>query len=245
MSTAHTAVVVGVGAEDGLGATVSRRLAKEGLHVFVAGRTPEKLDTVVATITGAGGAATAVATDTTREADVTRLFDRAEQDGPGALDCVVYNAGNNRITPLLETGAQEFEDVWRVTCFGGFLVAREAARRMTPRGAGTFIFTGATSAVKGRPPFAAFASAKGGLRLLAQAMAREFGPQGLHVAFVIIDGAINGERIHSRYPQVKEMLGEDGMLNLEAIADAYWHIYTQHKTAWTHELDLRPFKESW
>lgn len=245
MSTGATAIVVGVGAEDGLGAAVCRRFAKEGLHVCVGGRTQEKIDAVAKTITTAGGAATAIATDTTKPDDVIRLFDAAEQTGGGPLTAVIYNAGNNHFEDLREMDPQVFERIWRVTCFGGFLVGREAARRIVGQRDGTLIFTGATSAIKGRPPSGAFASAKGGLRLLAQAMAREYSPLGLHVAHVIIDGAIFGERIKSRFPQALDALGEDGMLNIDAIADAYWFVHTQHKTAWTHELDLRPYKETW
>lgn len=238
------AIVVGVGAEVGVGGAVCHRLAREGLHVFVAGRTQAKLDTVVAGIRARGGAATAVVTDTTREADVARLFETAEGEGGGVLDLVVYNAGNNFPKPLLETEAEFFEMVWRVGCLGGFLVGREAGRRMIPRGRGTLLFTGATASIKGRPPFGSFAAAKAGLRSLAQTMARDWGPQGIHVAHVIIDGGINGDVLNTRYPQFKEQRGEDGLLGVEAIADTYWHLHTQHKTAWAQEIDLRPYKET-
>jgi NAD(P)-dependent dehydrogenase (short-subunit alcohol dehydrogenase family) len=236
-----TAIVVGVGAEAGLGAALCQRLAREGLHVFVAGRSRERIGALADKIAAAGGAASAVATDTTSEPDVVRLFDAAER--AGELDLAIFNAGNNQWKDLLEMEALFFEDVWRVCCLGGFLVGREAARRMLPRGHGTVLFTGATASVRARPPFTAFASAKAGLRAVAQAMARDFGPKGIHVAHVIIDGGIKGDRILSRFPQFAEMKGEDGLLEIDAIADAYWHLYTQHRTAWTHELDLRPFKE--
>ena len=245
MSARETAIVVGVGAKEGLGAAVCKRFAKEGFHVFVAGRTPEKVEKIAKAINNAGGSASAVACDTTDPDHVVRLFDTAERDGPGPLTAVIYNAGNNHFEDLREMDPEVFERIWRVTCFGGFLVGREAARRIIGQREGTLIFTGATSAVKGRPPSGAFASAKGGLRLLAQAMAREYSPLGLHVGHVIIDGAIFGERIKSRYPQAIEALGEEGMLNIDAIANAYWFLHTQHKSAWTHELDLRPFKENW
>lgn len=237
----HSAVVVGVGAEAGLGGALCKRFAREGLHVFAAGRTPEKLQRVADAIAQAGGQATPVPTDTTVEADVLRLFDRAGAAAP--IDLVVFNAGNNRMANLLDMQAAFFEEVWRVACFGGFLVGREAARRLLPQGHGTIVFTGATGSIRSRPPFVAFASAKAGLRAIAQGMAREFGPQGVHVAHVIIDGGIDGDRLRTHLPDFVAAKGEDGLLGLDAIADAYWHLHTQHRTAWTHELDLRPFKE--
>ena len=173
---------------------------------------------------------------------VSNFFDAAEELG-GPPELVVYNAGNNRFRPLLEMDDAFFEDLWRLCCFGGFLTGREAARRMLPAG-GTLIFTGATASIRARPPFTAFASAKAALRALAHGMAREFGPRGLHVGHVIIDGGIDGAQLNRRFPQFKESRGEDGMLGIEAIADAYWHLHTQHRSAWTLELDLRPFKES-
>jgi NAD(P)-dependent dehydrogenase (short-subunit alcohol dehydrogenase family) len=240
-ATQSTAVVIGVGAESGLGAALCRRLARGGLHVHVAGRTPANLDAVVGTIAAAGGRATAVPTDTTAEAEVVRLFDRAAAAGP--LEVVVYNAGNNQFGNFAEMEAAFFEQVWRVTCLGGFLVGREAARRMLPRGAGTILFTGATASIRARPPFIAFASAKAALRAIAQGMAREFGPQGLHVAHVIIDGGIDGELLRTRAPGFADAKGADGLLDIDAIAETYWQLHLQHRTAWTHELDLRPFKE--
>jgi NAD(P)-dependent dehydrogenase (short-subunit alcohol dehydrogenase family) len=236
-------IVVGVGAEDGLGGALCKRFAKSGeLHVFAAGRTKPRLDALVGRIAAAGGTATAVPTDTTQEAEVVRLFDTAQQATGGPPAVVLYNAGNNAFVDFRKTEAAFFEDMWRVACFGGFLVGREAARRMIP-GGGTVIFTGATGSIRGRPGFAHFASAKAGLRAIAQAMAREYGPEGLHVAHVIIDGGIDGERLKVGIPQFVAMKGEDGLLDLGAIAYTYWHIHTQHRTAWTHEVDLRPFKE--
>ncbi|MFQ5352621.1 MAG: SDR family NAD(P)-dependent oxidoreductase, partial [Candidatus Binatia bacterium] len=178
MSRHNAAVVVGVGAEAGLGAALCRRLAAEGLWVLVAGRTADKLNKVVSTIKSRGQSATAVVTDATKEDQVVALFDAAERLVDGPLEFVAYNAGNNRMAGLLEMEAAFFEDAWRVACFGGFLVGREAARRMAPRTQGTIAFTGASASLRGRPPFTAFASAKAGLRSLAQAMAREFGPSG-------------------------------------------------------------------
>jgi NAD(P)-dependent dehydrogenase (short-subunit alcohol dehydrogenase family) len=244
MSQETKAVVVGVGPEAGLGGALCERLAREGLHVFVAGRTPEKVDAVARTIGKAGGRATAVPTDTTVERDVIALFDRAEQDGAGVLDLVVYNAGNAAMGQLHDMDAGFFELVWRVGCFGGFLVGREAVRRMLPRGRGTVLFTGATASVRGRPNTTAFAAAKAGLRSLAQSMARAYGPQGIHVGHVVIDGGIAGEKIIKGLPQFAQAMGEDGLISLAGLTDAYWYLYKQPRAAWTHELDLRTFKES-
>ncbi|HEY0522459.1 MAG TPA: SDR family NAD(P)-dependent oxidoreductase [Stellaceae bacterium] len=239
------AVVVGVGAERGLGAALCRRFAAEGYHVLVAGRTPEKIDRVARTIETQGGRATPVPTDTTREEDVAGLFDlaMAEEEGHGPADLVVYNAGNNQRLRFTEVSAETFEAFWRVGCFGGFLVGREAARRLLPLGRGTVLFTGASASLRGRPGFAHFAAAKAGLRAVAQSMAREYGPQGIHVAHVVIDGVIDGDMVRRGRPQIVEQRGEDGLLAVDAIAEAYWQIHRQHPTAWTHEIDLRPYKE--
>jgi NAD(P)-dependent dehydrogenase (short-subunit alcohol dehydrogenase family) len=237
------AVVVGVGAEAGLGAALCRRFARGALHVLVAGRTQARLDAVVEAIRGAGGSARAVETDTTREDHVLRLFDTAESELGAVPDVVAYNAGNNRFSDFRKTDVKLFEDMWRVGCLGGFLVGREAARRMAPVGKGTVLFTGASGSLRGRPGFAHFAAAKAGLRMIAQAMAREFSPQGIHVAHVIIDGGIDGERLRTAVPDFVKAKGEDGLLDIDAIAETYWQIHTQHPSAWTHEVDLRPFKE--
>jgi NAD(P)-dependent dehydrogenase (short-subunit alcohol dehydrogenase family) len=241
-----TAVVIGVGASQGLGGALCRRFAREGLHVLAAGRTQAKVDGIAREILEAGGQATAVVADATRPADIAKLFDAAELVG-GAPALAVYNAGNATMRPFLETDDALFEQVWRIGCFGGFVFGREAARRMLKGGAGgggTLIFTGATASLRARPPFTAFASAKAALRAVAHGMAREFGPKGLHVGHVVIDGAIDGDQLNSRAPQLKERLGEGGMLGVDAIADAYWALHTQQRSAWTLELDLRPYKET-
>jgi NAD(P)-dependent dehydrogenase (short-subunit alcohol dehydrogenase family) len=244
--TKSTALVIGVGAERGLGAALCRRFGGEGHHVLVAGRTAAKIEKVVRTIAAAGGSAEPVVTDATREDDVLRLFDRAMAPGDGLLpaDLIVFNAGNNQRIDFREVTARQFEDLWRVGCFGGFLVGREAARRLVPLGRGTVIFTGASASLRGKPGFAQFAAAKAGLRMIAQSMAREYGPLGIHVAHVVIDGGIDGERLRSRRPEAIKERGEDGLLGIEAIAEAYWQIHRQARSAWTHEIDLRPFKES-
>jgi len=239
----QTAIVLGAGSSQGVGGALCRRFAREGLHVVFGGRTREKLERLAAELRAAGGAATPVVVDVTRAADVARAFDAAEAAG-GVPRLVVYNAGNASFRPLLEIDDAFFEEVWRVGCFGGLVTGREAARRMLPAGGGTLIFTGATASLRARPPFTAFASAKAALRAVAHGMARELGPKGLHVGHVIIDGAIDGEQLNSRAPQLKERLGDDGMLAPDAIADAYWSLHVQPRSAWTLELDLRPYKES-
>ena len=243
MSEQAKAIVVGVGPEAGLGGALCKRLAREGLRTFVAGRTPAQVEAVVQAIRVAGGAAIGVPTDATKESDVVALFDRAEREGPGRLELVIYNAGNAAMGQLHDMEAAFFEAVWRVGCFGGFLVGREAVRRMLPTGRGTVLFTGATASVRGRPNTTAFASAKAGLRSLAQSMARAYGPQGIHVAHVVIDGGIAGDKIVKGLPQFAQAMGEDGLISLAGLADAYWYLHTQPRAAWTHELDLRTFKE--
>ena len=240
-----TAVVIGVGAERGLGAALCRRFATAGHHVLIAGRTRQKIEPVARAIASAGGSAEVVVTDVTSETDVVRLFDRAMAPGIGfePVDLVVYNAGNNRRLDFRELTADTFEQFWRIGCFGGFLAGREAARRLVPLGRGTVIFTGASASLRGRPGFAHFAAAKAGLRAIAQSMAREYGPLGIHVAHVVIDGGIAGERLLSRAPKLLEERGPDGLLDIDAIAEAFWQIHRQHRSAWTQEIDLRPYKE--
>ena len=240
-----TAVVVGVGAERGLGAALCRRFARGGYHVLIAGRTMAKIGKVAEAIASAGGTAEPIATDATREEEVVRLFDRAMAPGDGLVpaDLVVANAGNNRRIDFRELTAQQFEDFWRVACLSGFLVGREAARRLAPLGRGTVIFTGASASMRGKPGFAHFSAAKAGLRMISQSMAREFGPLGIHVAHVVVDGGIRGDRLLERMPALIEQRGEDGLLDIDAIAETYWHIHRQPRSAWAQEVDLRPFKE--
>lgn len=239
------AVVIGVGAEDGLGAALSRCYAAKGHHVLVAGRTFEKVERVVGTIRRNGGSAAAYAVDATREDEVIQLFDAAmtdDKDG-GPADLVTYNAGKNQKIDFRQMDVSTFEEFWRLNTLGGFLVGREAARRFVPLGRGSVFFTGATGSLRGMPGFAQFGASKAGLRMISQSMAREFGPQGIHVAHILVDGAIDGERVKTLFPGVEERLGEDGMLNTAAVADVYWQLHIQHPSAWTQEMDVRPFKE--
>ncbi|MBM4384506.1 MAG: SDR family NAD(P)-dependent oxidoreductase [Deltaproteobacteria bacterium] len=240
----RAAIVVGVGPSAGLGAALCRRFAREGMHVFAAARSEERTEELAREIAATGGRASAQRCDTTQSADVAVLFDAAQRETGAPPACVVYNAGNNRMSPLLEMTDEFFEQTWRTSCYGGFLVGREAARRMLPAGGGTLIFTGATASLRARPPFTAFASAKAALRSVAFGMAREFGARGLHVGHVIVDGVIDGDQVNARFPQLKERLGADGMLAPDDIAEAYWQLHRQPRSAWTLELDLRPYKES-
>lgn len=237
------AVVVGVGPSQGLGAALCRRFAAAGLQVFAAGRTAANLETVCGEIAEKGGRATPVITDTRDPAAVDALFDTATATGE-PLKIAVFNAGNNSRRRLLETDPDFFEAVWRTGCFGGLLVAQAAARKMLPNGAGTLLFTGATASLRGKPPFMCFAAAKAGLRSLAQSVAKELGPQGIHVGHIIVDGGIFGEKIMTNVPEMVERKGEDGLLNPDAIAESYWQMHLQDRTAWTFELDVRPYKES-
>lgn len=235
-----TGVIIGVGPERGLGASLCRRFAGHDLHILVAGRTLEKVEAVAEDIRRSGGQATAVMVDATEEEAVRELFQKAESVAP--IELAIYNAGNNMPGDFLGMEAEYFERCWRIACFGGFLFSREALRLMVPREKGTLLFTGATASLQGNPDFAAFAAAKSGLRALAQSVARQFGPKGIHVAHVVIDGAIDGDRIQIGRPQVAQERGFDGLVDLEGIVDIYEMLFKQIPRAWTHELDVRPSK---
>jgi NAD(P)-dependent dehydrogenase (short-subunit alcohol dehydrogenase family) len=242
MTQKKSALIVGVGASQGLGAAVARRIAKEGLHVVVAGRTAEKLERVVAEIRATGGSAQSVVGDGSNEMDAARFVASAEEHGP--LELVLHNAGTNRRDAFLDLATSDFEALWREHCLGGFLTGRESARRMVPRGCGTILFTGASGSMRGRAMFAAFAAAKAGLRATAQSMARELGPKGIHVAHIVIDGGIEGDRLLSAFPGRQNEKGPDGLLSIDAIAETYWQLHIQHRSAWTHELEVRPWSEA-
>jgi NAD(P)-dependent dehydrogenase (short-subunit alcohol dehydrogenase family) len=239
---AGSALVIGVGAEAGLGSSLAHRFAREGFRVLVAGRTAARLESVAASIERAGGLAEAHAADATSEKDVIGLLDKAAAQGD--LELVAYNVGNNAAAPLLDLAVADFEALWRQNALGGFLAGREAVRRMLPRGKGTILYTGATASLRARPPFTAFASAKAALRAVAQGLAREFGPQGIHVAHVIIDGVINGDKAREKFADFVRAKGEDGLIDPAAIADVFLMLHRQPRSVWTHELDLRPFKET-
>jgi short-subunit dehydrogenase len=242
MSEICSAVVIGVGPEQGLGATLAKHFAAQGLHVFIAGRSRRKLAVITEKIRNQGGAVTPITADTTLEYDIERLFFTIrEQAYPLAI--AVYNVDSNIAAPLLETSSETFTQLWQQNCFGAFLFGKQVISIMKKQEHGTLIFTGATASLRAKPPFTAFATAKAGLRALAQGMAREFSPQGVHVVHTIIDGVIDGERAHSQFADYVATKGDDGLLQLDAIAQTYWAIHQQHPSVWTHELDLRPFKE--
>lgn len=235
-----------VGAGDGLGSAVARAFAAEGLTICITrrARNLDRLEALADEIRAAGGEAHAFGCDAREEAEVVALFDRIEAE-IGPLEVVVFNIGANVRFPIVETTARVFTKVWEMACFGGFLAGREAARVMAPRGRGTLIFTGATASLRGREGFAAFAAAKAGLRALAQSLARELGPQGVHVAHVVIDGAVDGTFIRSIRGEVDDLLARDSILKPADIAAAYLHLHRQPRSAWTHEMDLRPWSETW
>ena len=235
------AVIIGVGAEQGLGAQLAKRFASEGLHVFVASRTQSRIDALTVEIEQAGGIATAVCADATNEEQVIKLFEKA---GSG-LHLAIYNTGNNFPGQIIDMESDYFEKSWKSCCFGGFLFGREAVRRMVPSGNGTLLFTGASASLRGRANFGAFNSAKAGLRTLAQAMAKEYSPRGIHVGHVVIDGAIAGDKIMRHLPELAKKLGEDGMIKIEGIVDGYEYLYNQSPQSWTFELDLRTYIEKW
>jgi NAD(P)-dependent dehydrogenase (short-subunit alcohol dehydrogenase family) len=242
------AVVVGAGTRKGIGGALCARFAAEGLHVYAAGRSTDKLETLVAGIRESGRAATGVAVEASNPVDIQSLFDRIAASGH-VPDLVVFNASEPNVPTGFSATTPEFvEKMWRTCCFGGFVVGQEAIKRMLPQKRGTLLFTGASASLRGRPKFGAFAAAKAGLRIHAQAFAREFGPEGIHVAHIVVDGVVEGDRVGKfGYGVGKALLfskGDDGALQPDAIAEAYWQLHRQHRSAWTQELDLRPYKET-
>jgi NAD(P)-dependent dehydrogenase (short-subunit alcohol dehydrogenase family) len=240
LTTPRTALVMGAG--DSLGAALARRFAREGLQVCIARRNAEQLAPLVAQIQAEGGIAHAFACDARKEEQVVALFEQIEKE-IGPLGIVVFNIGANIQFNLRETTAQKYYKVWEMACFAGFLTGREAARHMAPRGQGTVFFTGATASIRGAEGYAAFAGAKHGLRSLAQSMAREFGKQGLHVVHPVIDGPIDTPFVRERFPELVAQRPADGLLAPDDIADTYWFLHTQKRSAWTFELDIRPYLE--
>lgn len=236
-----SALILGVGAYKGLGAAIARRFAIEGLSVLIVGRTEAKLKTTVAQLSQQGLAVAYAVGDTTKPEDVARFIAEAEKLGP--LKVAVQNAGENTPAPFLETPVERFIEHWQVHTLSAFYLAQAALPIMLQRGGGSLFFTGASGSLRGKANFAPFASAKAGLRMLAQSLAREFGPQGIHVASVIVDGIIDGDRTVDLLPMRKGDRGTDRMLQVEEIADAYWYLHQQHRSAWSLEMDLRPYTE--
>jgi NAD(P)-dependent dehydrogenase (short-subunit alcohol dehydrogenase family) len=236
-----------VGAGDAIGAAVARRFAAGGYAVCVARRDAENSRTLVQEIATTGGIARAVGTDVRNEEAVQTLFTQVESE-LGPVEICLFNAGANVNAPLVETSARLFFKAWELACYGGFLTGREAARRMVPRGHGTILFTGATASLRGGAGFAAFAAAKFGLRAVAQSMARELAPKNIHVAHLIIDGAVDSEAIHRRLSVATGTMPDlppDGLIRTSSVAEAYWALHSQSRDGWTHELDLRPYCERW
>ncbi len=234
-------LVVGVGASRGLGAAIARRFAAGGFPVVIAGRNEEKLAATLAELEASGAKAVAVAGDASLAEDARRFVEAAGDLAPLAV--AVHNAGGNRPSPFLEVTAEVYEQHWREHALGGFHLAQAAIPALLARGGGSLIFTGASGSLRGSARFAPFAGAKAAVRNTAQSIAREFGPQGIHVGHVVVDGGIAGERLLSRVPGLQAERGPDGMLEPDAIAEAYWDLHHQHRSAWTLELDVRPWSE--
>ena len=242
MNTRKSVLVVGAG--DATGGAIARRFAREGLVACVTRRSVDKLEPLVTRIRAEGGEAHGFASDARREVDMQTLVSHVERE-IAPIEVAVFNIGANVRFGITETTEQVYRKVWEMGALAGFLMGREAARVMQGRGRGTIIFTGATASLRGSAGFAAFAGAKHALRALAQSMARELGPQGIHVAHVVIDGAIDTRFIAENFPERYAKKAEGGIVDPEAIAENYWRLHAQPKNAWTHELDLRPWTETW
>jgi NAD(P)-dependent dehydrogenase (short-subunit alcohol dehydrogenase family) len=242
MSDKKAVLVVGAG--DATGGAIARRFAREGYIACVTRRQADKLGPLVAQIEAGGGSAHAFGSDARKEDEVIALFAHIEKE-IAPIEVAVFNIGANVRFPITEMTAQVYRKVWEMGCFAGFLMGREAARVMLPRAHGSIFFTGASASLRGREGFAAFAGAKHALRALAQSMARELGPKGIHVAQIMIDAAIDTEFIRENFPQRYALKDQGGIVDPEAIAESYWQLHRQPRNAWTHELDLRPWIEPW
>jgi NAD(P)-dependent dehydrogenase (short-subunit alcohol dehydrogenase family) len=242
MDAAKAALVVGAG--DATGGAIARRFAREGFIACVTRRQADKLAPLVERIRAEGGQAQGFASDARDEAAVTALVTQVERE-VGPIEVAVFNIGANVRFAVTETTERVYRKVWEMGALAGFLMGREVAKVMLPRGRGTIIFTGATASLRGSAGFAAFAGAKHALRALAQTMARELGPQGIHVAHVVIDGAIDTQFIAENFPERYARKAQDGILDPEHIAENYWQLHRQQRSAWSHEIDLRPWMETW
>ncbi len=233
-----------VGAGDATGGAVARRFAREGYVACVTRRDADRLEPLLARIRADGGVAHGFGSDARKEDEMVGLVERIERD-IAPIEVAVFNIGANVRFGITETTSRVYFKVWEMACLGGFLMGREVARRMVPRGRGTIIFTGATASLRGREGFAAFAGAKAALRALAQSMARELWPKGIHVAHPIVDGAIDTEFIRTHFPERYATKDRGGILDPDHVAEAYWQIHVQPRDAWTHETELRPWIEPW
>src|SRR6202140_541634 len=241
-------VVLLVGAGDAIGAAVARRFSEGGCKVCIARRDAGKSQKLVDELTAEGRDIHAFSVDARQESEVQNLFARVEET-IGPIEGCLFNTGSNIKKPLIETTEKLFFKAWELACYAGFLVGREAARVMVPRGHGTILFTGATASLRGGKGFAAFSAAKFGLRAVAQAMARELGPKNIHVIHLIIDAGVDSEAIHARLKAASgseaKDIAPDSLTKTDSIAEAYWFAHQQSKDGWTHELDLRPAVEKW
>ena len=235
-------VAVVIGAGDATGGAIAKRFARGGYTVCAIRRSADQLQPLIAEIRAAGGEAHGFGTDARKEDEVDALFDDIEAR-IGPIEVFVFNIGANVPSSVLEETARKYHKIWEMACFAGFLTARKAARCMAPHGKGTMLFTGATASLRGAANFSAFAGAKAALRALAQSLARELGPRGIHVAHVVIDGAIDTAFIRENFPERYALKDQDGILNPEHIAESYWMLHMQPRDTWTHELDLRPWIE--
>jgi NAD(P)-dependent dehydrogenase (short-subunit alcohol dehydrogenase family) len=246
--TSRNATCAVIGAGDYIGSAIAKKFAAEGYTVFAGRRIADKLAQLKAEIESGGGHCEARALDARKEEDVVKFL--AEADAHAPLEVCIFNPGANVNFPILETTERVFRKVWEMACYGGFLTGREAARLMLPRGKGTILFTGATASLRGGKGYAAFASAKFGLRAVAQSMARELGPQNIHVAHLVIDAGVDTafvkERIRARGgDEAVAKIQPDQLMNPSSIAEAYWYLHSQTRDAWTFELDVRPYRETW
>jgi len=242
MAEAKAALVVGAG--EATGGAIARRFAREGYTACVTRRNADKLRPLVERIVAEGGSARAFGSDARREEQVVELVQSIERE-VGPIEVCVFNIGGNVRFPVRETTTRVYTKVWEMAALAGFLVGREVAKAMVPRARGTILYTGATASLRGGKGFAAFAGAKHALRALAQSMARELGPEGIHVAHVVVDGAIDTPFIRDTFPERYALKDKAGILDPEAIAENYWRLHLQPRSAWTHELDLRPWMEPW
>ena len=244
ITTSNQKVALIIGAGDATGGAIAKRFAKGGYISCMTRRNADKLQPLIDEIEQAGGTAYGFASDARKEQQVIQLIEEIESN-IGEIEVLVFNIGANVPCSILEETARKYFKIWEMACFSAFLTGREVAKRMVSRQRGTLIFTGATAGLRGSAYFSAFAGAKHALRALAQSMARELGPQNIHVAHVVVDGAIDTDFIKNSFPDLYEKKDQDGILNPEHIAENYWHLAQQPRDAWTHELDLRPWMEKW
>lgn len=233
-----------IGAGDATGGAIARRFAREGYIACVTRRSADKLAPLIEQIRGEGGQAHGFGSDARKEEEMAALVQKIETE-IAPIEVAVFNIGANVRFGITETTARVYFKVWEMACFAGFLMGRETAKVMLPRGRGTILFTGATASLRGREGFAAFAGAKHGLRALAQSMARELWPQGIHVAHPIVDGAIDTEFIRSNFPERYALREQGGIVSPDSIAEVYWQLHQQPRDAWTHETEIRPWMETW